>query len=177
MEFIRILSPSKAPPVFFFDGSTQITAIVLSVNVCKNLLTISSVTELFPAPPVPVIPRTGIAIDNELSTIDCIPFSAFVIFLAIFLTSCTSPKVIAVLYSPFPFKTKSHCFTTSSIIPSKPMCRPSSGEYILVIPYSCNCFISTGKIVPPPPPKILICPQPFSFSRSFIYLKNSRWPP
>ncbi len=31
MEFIRILSPNKAPPVFFLLGSTEITAIVLSV--------------------------------------------------------------------------------------------------------------------------------------------------
>ena len=57
MAFILMRSPSKAPPVFFFDGSTEITAIVLSVNVCRNRRTISSVTEDLPAPPVPVMPR------------------------------------------------------------------------------------------------------------------------
>ena len=31
MEFILILSPNNAPPVFFLLGSTEITAIVLSV--------------------------------------------------------------------------------------------------------------------------------------------------
>src|SRR6478609_7161252 len=102
MAFIRILSPNKAPPVFFFDGSTEITAIVFSVNACRYLLTISSVTELFPAPPVPVIPRTGIdwmldagywVLDTGYWILDC-PFSALVIWRAILRTSFTSPRVI-----------------------------------------------------------------------------------
>ena len=59
MEFIRIRSPSNAPPVFFLDGSTEITAMVLSANAFKYRRTISSVTDDLPAPPVPVIPRTG----------------------------------------------------------------------------------------------------------------------
>src|SRR5687768_9619043 len=61
IEFIRILSPSKAPPVFFFDGSTEITAIVFSLKLLRKRRTISSVTEDLPAPPVPVIPSTGTA--------------------------------------------------------------------------------------------------------------------
>src|SRR3954470_23428792 len=56
MLFMRIRSPNKAPPVFFFDGSTEITAIVLSGKPFRNRRTISSVTLLLPAPPVPVIP-------------------------------------------------------------------------------------------------------------------------
>src|SRR5690349_1098133 len=59
MEFMRILSPSNAPPVFLFEGSTETTAIVLSVKLFKKRRTISSVTEDFPAPPVPVLGITG----------------------------------------------------------------------------------------------------------------------
>ena len=53
MEFILILSPRSAPPVFFLEGSTEIIAIFLSGFARKNLLTNSSVREDFPAPPVP----------------------------------------------------------------------------------------------------------------------------
>ena len=57
---MRIRSPNKAPPVFFLLGSTEIMAMVLSVKSYKNLRTNSSTNEDFPAPPVPVIPKTGI---------------------------------------------------------------------------------------------------------------------
>src|SRR5690606_10299700 len=60
MAFMRILSPSKAPPVFFLEGSTEMIPICLSWKSIRNLLTISSTRELFPEPPVPVIPSTGI---------------------------------------------------------------------------------------------------------------------
>ena len=60
MAFILMRSPSNAPPVFFLDGSTEMTAIVLLGYKYKYLLTISSVIELLPAPPVPVMPNTGI---------------------------------------------------------------------------------------------------------------------
>ena len=59
MAFILILSPSKAPPVFLFDGSTEIIAMVLSLKSIKNLRTNSSTKLDFPEPPVPVIPNTG----------------------------------------------------------------------------------------------------------------------
>ncbi len=65
MEFILILSPNNAPPVFFLEGSTEITAIVLSVKLFRKRRTISSVTEDFPAPPVPVIPSTGIVLTPD----------------------------------------------------------------------------------------------------------------
>ena len=59
MAFIRMRSPSKAPPVFRFDGSTEIMAMVLSVSI-KKRRTNSSTKDDFPAPPVPVMPNTGI---------------------------------------------------------------------------------------------------------------------
>ena len=114
MEFIRILSPNSAPPVFFLEGSTEITAIVLSVKLLRYRLAISSVTLLFPAPPVPVIPRTGrcwFFLSVFLILYSLIPFSALVISLAIFLISFTSPVSLP-FYSP-PFHLK-ECHIVSS---------------------------------------------------------------
>ena len=59
MAFILILSPNNAPPVFFFEGSTETIAIVFSGKSIKYLLTNSSTVDDFPEPPVPVIPNTG----------------------------------------------------------------------------------------------------------------------
>ena len=62
IEFIRMRSPSKAPPVFRFVGSTETIAIFLSLKSIRKRRTSSSTNEDFPAPPVPVIPRTGVLI-------------------------------------------------------------------------------------------------------------------
>ena len=59
MEFMRILSPSNAPPVFLFEGSTETTAICFSGKSIKKRRTNSSTKDDLPAPPVPVIPKTG----------------------------------------------------------------------------------------------------------------------
>ena len=48
------------PPVFLFDGSTEIIAISFFSKSKINLLTNSSTRDDFPAPPVPVIPNTGV---------------------------------------------------------------------------------------------------------------------
>ena len=58
--FILILSPKRAPPVFLFEGSTEIIPIVFCGKSIKNRLTSSSTVDDFPDPPVPVIPKTGI---------------------------------------------------------------------------------------------------------------------
>ena len=60
MAFMRILSPNKAPPVLRFDGSTEINPIVFSGKSIQNRCSNSSTKDDFPAPPVPVIPKTGI---------------------------------------------------------------------------------------------------------------------
>ncbi len=59
IAFIRMRSPSNAPPVFRFVGSMDNIAILLSSTSFKKRRISSSVNELFPAPPVPVIPMTG----------------------------------------------------------------------------------------------------------------------
>ena len=139
MAFILIRSPSNAPPVFLLDGSTETTAIRLEGKSNVNLRTSSSTIELFPAPPVPVIPKMGVLIAEALSVISIIAsrcalpqFSAALIHLAIIgfaapVISFTSPGV----FSP---TKKSDRSTKSLIIPCKPIFRPSSGWYNLVIP-------------------------------------------
>ena len=69
MEFIRILSPKSAPPVFFLEGSTETIAIFCSGFERKKRRTNSSVKEDFPAPPVPVIPIIGILESLAFSSI------------------------------------------------------------------------------------------------------------
>ena len=72
---------------------------------------------------------------------------------------------------------KSDCSIKSLIMPCNHIFLPSSGWYNRVIPYACNSSISSGNMVPPPPPNILMCPAPFSWSRSYMYLKYSMCPP
>jgi len=60
MAFIRIRSPSKAPPVLRFEGSTEMIPTVFSGKSIRNRRTSSSTKLDFPAPPVPVIPKTGV---------------------------------------------------------------------------------------------------------------------
>ena len=161
MAFILILSPRSAPPVFLFEGSTDISPMVLSGKSIKNLLTSSSTKEDLPAPPVPVIPSTGVFkallflyIFSRVSLATSGKFSAADMILAM------APGFLSLKRANSPlslFPTgKSDVFTKSLIMPCRPRVRPSSGEYILVIPYAINSLISLGSITPPPPPNILI---------------------
>ena len=54
--FIRMRSPSSAPPVFFRVGSIASTAMRVDLSRSNSRITSSSVRLDFPAPPVPVIP-------------------------------------------------------------------------------------------------------------------------
>ena len=92
-------SPSKAPPVFRFEGSTDIIPILLSGKSNKNLLTISSTILDLPDPPVPVIPKTGVfplrdAYDSERLGYLSLKFSSADITLDKLLTS------VSLLISP-----------------------------------------------------------------------------
>jgi hypothetical protein len=59
-EFMRMRSPSSAPPVRRRVGSTEITAMRISGKLARKRLSSSSVTDDLPAPPVPVMPTTGV---------------------------------------------------------------------------------------------------------------------
>ena len=60
MAFIRIRSPRSAPPVFLLEGSQLMMATCISLRSCRMRKITSSVNDDFPAPPVPVIPITGV---------------------------------------------------------------------------------------------------------------------
>ena len=55
----RMRSPSRAPPVFLLVGSTERMAMVRVGWSARKRRTSSSVSDDLPAPPVPVMPRTG----------------------------------------------------------------------------------------------------------------------
>ena len=74
IAFIRILSPKSAPPVLRFEGSTEMIASRLSLKSIKKRRTNSSTKEDLPAPPVPVIPNTGVF---DWSTNFLIAFNSF----------------------------------------------------------------------------------------------------
>ena len=132
MAFIRIRSPSKAPPVFRFEGSTEIIAIVLSLKSIKNLRTSSSTNDDLPEPPVPVMPSTGTTFVFTSCSISVLnftnssgKFSAAEINRAIDFTFLS----FNCFTSPFKLDPvgKSHFSSMSLIIPCKPISRPSSG--------------------------------------------------
>ena len=133
IAFIRIRSPSNAPPVFLLEGSTDINPIVFLGKSIKKRLTNSSTNDDFPAPPVPVIPRTGILEFSFFLWISCKvsfaiagKFSAADIILAIAPASFFSKRLTSsVNKSPIG---KSDFSTKSLIIPCKPNFLPSSGE-------------------------------------------------
>ena len=132
MEFILILSPSNAPPVFLLEGSTDTMAMFLFGKSAINLLINSSTKDDFPAPPVPVIPSTGVSDCVASSFIsDKIPlclsgqFSAAEINLAIAFTFCSF--ISAIPPSSFSPNKKSDCIIRSFIIPCNPISLPSSG--------------------------------------------------
>ena len=92
IAFIRIRSPSSAPPDFRRVGSTEMIASRrLSSWSSLKRRTSSSVSELLPAPPVPVMPSVGVfTVSARLCSAVCsfgssLPFSSAV-------TSCASAR-------------------------------------------------------------------------------------
>ena len=130
-EFMRMRSPSSAPPVRRRVGSTEITAMRMAGKACRKRLMISSVTELLPAPPVPVRPTTGVLppascqpLRRVASSVSAIrPSSMAESMRPTAISSCTSTAV------GFCVGWRCWCArrTRSSIIPTRPICMPSFG--------------------------------------------------
>jgi len=133
IAFIRIRSPSKAPPVFRLEGSTEIIPMVFLGKSIKKRRTNSSTKEDFPAPPVPVIPRTGVLASLFLiSMASNVLFATFGKFSAAEITRAMAFGFLLSKSSISFFRQspigKSAFLTKSLIIPCKPIARPSSGE-------------------------------------------------
>ncbi len=184
IAFMRMRSPSSAPPLLRRDGSMLMTAMCSASPWSSRRRRISSSVRLdLPAPPVPVMPSTGTAAARAsscsaaFSASEAVPFSSAVI-------SCASARQAA---SPCPWIADRSCgacavrswsqrITISPIIPASPMRWPSSGVKMRT-PCSASSRISAGTITPPPPPKTWILSPPRAFSNSTMYLKYSTWPP
>ena len=70
MAFIRMRSPSNAPPVLRREGSTHTTPMVKSSPWSMRRRRINSSVRLdLPAPPVPVMPNTGVLLALACSRI------------------------------------------------------------------------------------------------------------
>ncbi len=135
MAFIRMRSPSRAPPVRLRDGSIEIRPIfTVSPWSRRKRRTISSVSDDLPAPPVPVMPSTGTsssaaALSTGSLSAGAAPFSSSVMTRASKRLSpalrpastCSAPG------TPAAARSKSDCCTTSLIMPCRPICTPSSG--------------------------------------------------
>ncbi len=130
-ELSRIRSPRRAPPVRRLVGSTEMMAMVISGSSARKRRTSSSVSDDLPAPPVPVVPRTGEGLrGGRVPTSK--PSSARVTARATASQrSAVVPTGPVMSVSP---GLKSEASIIEAIIPSRPMVRPSSGEKILVTP-------------------------------------------
>jgi hypothetical protein len=134
IAFIRMRSPSSAPPVLRRVGSTDSTAILSpSPWSRRKRRTSSSVSELLPAPPVPVTPRTGAGFALAFSYRDSFesktPSSSEVMTCA---RQRRSPFFSA--FGACCAGSKSQRASMSLIIPCRPMRWPSSGEYTRATP-------------------------------------------
>ncbi len=182
--FIRIRSPRRAPPPLRRVGSTASTATrTLSCWSIRRRRTSSSVSELLPLPPVPVMPSTGtcwpvepVEASRSLSSVAAStdPASMPVIIRA---SAVRSPERTSSAATPrWDHRSTSQSRTIELIIPGRPIRCPSSGEKI-VTPEFLSRSISSCTITPPPPPTTLTWPAPRLRSSSTRYSKYSTCPP
>ena len=132
IAFMRMRSPSSAPPVFRRDGSTASTAMFSrSPWSSRKRRTSSSVSELFPAPPVPVMPSVGIerssaSFSTWSRSLPAAPLSSAVISRA---SARRSPAFTAFRsFGAYVERSSSHRLIMSLIMPWRPIFWPSSGE-------------------------------------------------
>jgi hypothetical protein len=133
IEFIRMRSPSSAPPVLRRDGSTAMTAIFsLSPWSSRNRRTSSSVIEDLPAPPVPVMPSAGTVLPAASLSRLCLSFASSDPA-SIDVMSCESARRLPCfnksrLFGAYCAVSKSQRASMSLIMPCRPIFWPSSGE-------------------------------------------------
>ena len=160
--FIRIRSPSSAPPPRRRVGSIASTAMrSLSSSSSRKRRSSSSVSELFPEPPVPVMPRTGAGRALEDAGRSAPPCSR----VRARASARSSPAATPArsMASPRPGSV-SQAAIIELIIPGRPRRWPSCGLKIRTR-RSASSAISAGTMTPPPPPKTSMSRPPDS-SRS-----------
>ncbi len=173
MAFMRMRSPSSAPPLLRRDGSMEMTAMRRRSRWSSRMRRISSsVREDLPAPPVPVMPMTGVLMSLAAACTSATRsggrpwFSSAVISWASLRHAPSPwPRTSARSAGAYDDRSLSQCITISPIIPCRPMRWPSSGLKMRT-PFSASARISAGTITPPPPPNTWMCSPPRAFSRS-----------
>ena len=135
IAFMRMRSPSKAPPLLRREGSMEITAMrKLSAQSKRKRRISSSVKEDLPAPPVPVIPIVGIFLPTALARMSCSK-PALSCFPSMAVSSCANarqwasecPSMAERACGAKPEISLSQRITISPIIPASPIFCPSSG--------------------------------------------------
>jgi hypothetical protein len=141
MAFMRMRSPRSAPPLLRRDGSMDTTAMdSASSRSRRRRRTSSSVRLDFPAPPVPVMPRTGMRRPAAISSIfarrpaSALPSSSEVMSRASarqrFAVSGTvsDTAISASDFGACAERSMSVSARMEPIMPFRPRCWPSSGE-------------------------------------------------
>ncbi len=160
MAFMRMRSPSSAPPDLRRLGSMEISATRSASSWSSRRRRISSSVRLdLPAPPVPVMPSTG-ALLWAAAACTALSRAASAWLFSSAVMSCASarqaasswPWMASIFFGARPDKSLSQRITISPIIPFRPMRWPSSGLKMRATPQACSSRISLGTITPPPPP-------------------------
>ena len=163
-EFIRIRSPSRAPPPRRRVGSTASTAIrSLPSWSSRNRRTSSSVSEDFPEPPVPVMPSTGTGAaaaasrsrpdQRRAGARPPAPVSA-------------GPAPVRSPASTVVERDRGQSGRVDVAVLDHRVDHPGQAEPLAVLrgedphPGSASRAISSATMTPPPPPKTLTCPAP-----------------
>ncbi len=137
MAFMRMRSPSSAPPLFLREGSMEMTAIESASSwSSRRRRTISSVRLDFPAPPVPVMPSVGTFFAAAVASIalrsagSALPSSSTVMSRDSarhrFVVSDTA--ISSSDFGACAERSTSVSCRIEPIIPCRPRCWPSSGE-------------------------------------------------
>jgi hypothetical protein len=135
MAFMRMRSPSSAPPLLRREGSMLITATrSASPWSSRSRRMSSSVSEDLPAPPVPVMPSTGVFVPEAAPRTACSSAASALPF-SITVMSCASarhaispwPCTVARALGACGDRSWSQRMTISPIMPCRPMRWPSSG--------------------------------------------------
>ena len=135
IAFMRIRSPSSAPPLLRRDGSIEITATCSASPWSRRRRRISSSVRLdLPAPPVPVMPITGVFTAAAAARNSSSSAGAAALF-STAVSSCASarrcvgsrPRIGASVVGACGDRSTSQRIIISPIIPARPMRWPSSG--------------------------------------------------
>ncbi len=164
MAFMRMRSPSSAPPALRRVGSTATTAMrSLSSWSSRKRRISSSVSDDLPEPPVPVMPSTGATLAAAAVAISVAQASGRAPASMAVMTRASTPgaprKRSWSDSGRSEARSRSHSTTSWLTMRARPRRCPSSGAKIDT-PACSSSAISEATITPPPPPYTPMSPRP-----------------